>query len=791
MSEVEVEEGFDIKKILGIFITYWYVYAIGLFITGFIAFLFVRYTDPIYQVDAKILIEEDSKGSASSALSSGGQVFSDLGGLFGATNNVDNEIEILQTKTLMLKVVKDLQLNITYYKPGKIKDIETFQSPYKVVMVSSSKSLKPFSLLWKSVSANRFALFNLDDKKLLEANFGETVTYLENSFYLVKVREIKDHDDDYMFKVENQDLVTTNLLKTLVTEVPTKEASVIDLSMPAKIPSKGEFVLDYFIRKYIQSSLDQKNRIADSTLIFIANRLTIVSSELNSIENAITRFKGSNKVIDPETQAKILAETYDQNFKQSSELSVQLEVIKSLKGYLRDEQNNQRVIPSNLVISNPTFVELVSKYNTLMIEKDRASLNYTEKNPILKNIDVQLANLRSDMLNNLTLQERAIQQSQKSLRGNDVLLNQKITGGQTVQMGFLQLSREQKIKEALYLYLVQKREEVAISKSSTMAKATVIENPKSTFFPISPNLPLVAAMALIFGLALPAVFLYFKNVLNNRIILKGDILKKTSVPILGEISHNTENEVLLPLTERSIIAEQLRGIRTNLQFALGGGDSKVIMITSSMSEEGKSFISLNLSRILSLTDKKVVLLEMDLRKPKIRSYLQVKKDEGFTNYLVSNISLDSIIVQTAINENLYMVPSGAIPPNPTELLLSKKTDAFFDELKKRFDYIVIDCPPIGLVTDAQVLSRFADVTLYIVRQGYTFKNQLDIVNDITENDKIKNVYLVVNDVRAASSYGYGYGYGYGYSYSYGYGGYGDEGKKPKPNSFFSNLFKRK
>ena len=785
---------FDIKKVVGNITANWYFFALGLLLTLVLAYLYIRYSDPVYQVNAEIMVEDQSGSTAGSSLSQGGaSIFQDLGGAFSMTSTVENEEEILKTRSLMYRVVKDLQLNIGYFKKEKIRTIETFEkNPYTVQLVASRDSLQPFVLHWKEINPVSYVLSDSKDKKILTAHYGDTVRYNKCSFSINRNKYIKINNDDadkFFFQVTSYDNSTTAFQKNLVVTIPSDKANAIDLSMTSKVPAKGEFVLNYFIRRYVSSSLEQRNQIADSTLSFINTRLGIVTGELGNVEKQVALYKGNNKIISSDVQAQLMANTYNENFKLGSQLDLQLDVINNLKGYIQDERNNKRIVPSNLVTADPNFTELVGKYNTLMIEKDRVSLNYPETNPLLQNIEMQLSNLRKDMVNNLSSSQSSIIATKSHLQTNDRSLNSQIFGAPTVEKGYLELAREQKIKEALYLFLVQKREEVAISRSSNMAKAKVIDDPKALADPISPNKTIIYIAAFILGLFIPAMMVYTRSILNTRVLSREDIVKKTRVSVLAELGHSTTaNMIVTDKTSRSLLAEQFRTLRTNLQFILNRKDQNVIMLTSSMGGEGKSFISLNLANVLALTDKRVLLIDMDLRKPKVFKYLNLPETEGMTNYLISDIDVEKIIVPSGVHENFFVVSAGTIPPNPTELLLNPRMDDFIAFAKSHFDYVLIDSAPVGLISDAQILSKHANITLYIVRQRLTLKNQLSIIEDMSENKKINNMYILLNDVKSQgkSGYGSGYGYGYGYGYENSNGYFESEGKKKK--SKLSGIF---
>ncbi len=760
-------ETFDIKKVFGNIMDKWYYFIFGTILSLLLAFLVIRYSNPVYEINTEMMVEEQNGSSSGSSLSQGSGLFKDLGGAFNLSSTVENEEEMLKARSLMYSVVKDLQLNVTYYKKEQIRKIETFEkTPYQVHLVEIKNTVKPFVLHWKEVNSASYDVYDSKDKKVLTANYGSTVTYKNCSFSIDRNRNIKISKEDankFYFQVTSYDNTTAAYQKNLAITVPSDKANAIDISITSQVPSKGEFVLNYFIQRYLRSSLEQRNQIADSTLSFINTRLSLVTGELSNIENQIALYKGNNKIISPDAQAQLLANTSSDNFKQNSQLDLQLDIIHSLKNYIGDESNNKRIVPSNLATADPNFTQIVAKYNTLMIERDRVSLNYPDTNPLLQNIDMQLSNLRKDMISNLSSSQNNIIETKKHLTSDDRSLNARIFVAPNVEKGYLELAREQKIKEALYLFLIQRREEVAISRSSNMAKATVIDEPKALAEPVAPNKLIIYIAFLIAGLLIPAIVFYIRSVLNTKVLTKEDINKKTQIAVLAEIGHVSGNNLMVTNTSRSEISEQFKTLRTNLQSVLRNKNQSVIMITSGMSNEGKSFVSLNLANVFALANKKVLLIDFDLRNPNIHQYLQLPDNEGVTNYLLSETDVEKIIKNSGIHPNLYVAGAGAISQNPNELLLHPKMDDLFAFAKNNFDCIIIDSAPIGVMSDAQILSKYADVTLYVARQKVTLKSHLSIVEDIYENEKIKNLYILFNDVKSQKKYGFSNGKKYYYN----------------------------
>jgi capsular exopolysaccharide synthesis family protein len=397
------------------------------------------------------------------------------------------------------------------------------------------------------------------------------------------------------------------------------------------------------------------------------------------------------------------------------------------------------------------------------MEKEKKSLSQTEDNPYMQNLNAQIAGARADMLSSLRSLRKTLLISRSRLQSHSSMIAGQVKNVPAVERTYLDLTRQQQIKQELYVFLLKKREETAISKTSNISNCRIIEPPVS-FGPISPIRVNVLGYSFLLGLFLPVGLILLTDKLNTRITSKDQIATFTEVPIIGEIGHNDRSNqtIVVDQESRSPISEQFRTLRTNLSFFLKS-EEKTILLTSSMSGEGKSFISLNLATVLAISGKKVVVIEMDLRKPNLTNKLNLSRDFGFTNYIVNkDLQPENIIMPTGTHPNLCIISSGQIPPNPAEMIMNDRTESLLRELKERFDYIILDAPPVGLVTDAQLLSKYADLNLYVVRQACTYKDQLNIPQEIYTSQKMKNIAILVNDIKYTQAYGYGYGYGYGY-----------------------------
>ncbi|EOR94073.1 Tyrosine-protein kinase Wzc [Arcticibacter svalbardensis MN12-7] len=736
------------------------------------AFFYSRYYTPVYKISAKVLFNDEKNGSGLGAQND----LLDLSSLLGSKSSVDNEAEVLKTRMLMEKVVRGLNLNITYYSKGNIRDIELIEPPFTVQLLNTRDTIQSASFDVKFLDSNTFEITNEDVTKTVKYN---QPLFLDNIGKVNFVRNvgILRKKDFYKFEVTSIDQTVSAFMNELSVSVTNKQVSTIDLIFNYPIPQKGELILNSLIEKYVQGNITDKNLIADSTISFIENRLQYVGQELGDIEGSIQNFKQKSKITDITEQSKVLIQSSGQYIDELAKVETQLSILNSLENYLKDGSKNKRVLPSAVLPEDMVFSGLIERYNTLLLDRDRQSLSSTENNPYIQNLEEQISNLRIDMLSNLSNTRSSLIITRNKLRQRTGLVEGEIRKVPAAERTYLDLARQQQIKQELYIFLLQKREETAISKTSNISNSKVIDLPKANPIPFKPNKRMILLVGLAIGLIIPLSLIYFKGLLNTRVVTKQDITDNTIVSIIAEIGNNDSGaDIIINNESRTPIAEQFRSLRTNLSFFLKG-DEKTILLTSSMSGEGKSFISLNLANVLAISGKKVVVMEMDLRKPNLSSKLNLSNSFGVTNYIISEeTDINDIIVESGVLPNLYIISSGPIPPNPAETILTKRLDDLMEALKAQFDYIIIDAPPVGLVTDAQLLSKYSDLTLYVVRQGYTYKSQLAIIQDLYSNKKMKQISVLINDIKLDGGYGYGYGYG---GYGYGYGDYGHSNNKKR------------
>ena len=747
----------------------WYWFLFSVIICSAIAYLYVKYATPLYTTTASVLIKEDADSNMGES-----SVLKVFGGTdLSPVSTTETEAVILKTRLLMETVVKSLNANISYYAVGKVKDLEINKSPFKIRLLGKPNP-KGFAALNVKMEGTKI---HLSSEK-----FSKTVNLYE-AFTLQNVGSILIEKGDapaipnqlYSFKIFPVDAVVAGALASLQVAIPSKQVNIINLAYTSAIPEKSEAILNTLIQAYIKSNIVDKNTIADSTIAFIDKRLSLVSEELDKVEGNVETFRKKNKVTDIAAQSALLVNTTNQSAMDLTKVETQLSILNSLEAYLTDQSTNERVVPSGVLLDDPNFSALVERYNTIVLEKEKSKLSQTEKNPYVQNLSTQIAGVRGDMLRSLSSLKTTLEISKKTLQRTSNQMAGQASSVPTIQRAFLDLGRQQQIKQELYVFLLQKKEETAISKTSNISNCKIVDAPIS-FGPISPNRNAILGYGVILGLFIPLGILYIGDLLNTKVKDKEDVSSHTHVPLIAEIgSSNSLETIVVSVDSRTPISEQFRNLRTNLSFFLKDG-SKRILVTSSMSGEGKSFCSINLAAILALTGKKVVVMEMDLRKPNLSNKFGLANNIGYTNYITSKqVSSAEIIRPSGLLDNLFIISSGPIPPNPAELLIDDRINILMTELERDFDYIIMDAPPVGLVTDAQLLSNHADLTLYVVRQGVTFKDQISIPEEIYLSKKIKNMAILLNDAKFEFSYGYAYGY---------------YGMEEKEKGFFAKLFNK-
>jgi tyrosine-protein kinase Etk/Wzc len=748
----------------------------------------LRYATPIYKTEARLLIKKETPYSRSNDKFD--EIFAG-----GSIQNVYNEIEILRSRPLAARVVKALHLQTSCYNKGNIRSTLLYsEAPITLFTATDTDSTGGFSI--------QLTIANNDQFKIGESpklySFGESIRIRGAEFRVVKLQPQVFNalpSNVYVLTQSTSDQAANALVGGLGVVLSDNYGQIINLSYESENTDMAVAILNSLMAVYKESNIEDKRQMKISTLEFIDERLDSLREELGDVEKKLTQFVEEKKAFQLDKQSELYLEKLNTESSNLAQQDLKLAVIDYLINYLN--KNSHRAVPVELGTQEPTLFPLITQYNQLQVERQNAAATMPETNPyIQQNLDPRLDKLRQDILEAL----HSVRQSYAIARGSIVQRNNEMESKlQSIPSKGQQLAernRQQKIKEELYLFLLQKKEETAIASASTISDSKVVEPARPGGAPISPNSRSVYMIAFILGLVVPGGIIAAKEYLNDKVHGRVDIEKLTDAPFMGEIGHSEDALALVVKhNSRRFISEQFRIIRTNLQFILSKVQDPVILVTSSFSGEGKSFVSTNIGAVMALTGKKTVIMELDIRKPKVVSNLDLKRQKGITNYIISKASLDEIILPVPNVENLYVIPCGPVPPNPAEMLLDPKLEQLFDEVKKKFDIVIVDTAPVGLVSDAMVIGRHADCTLYILRQGYTYKNQVRLIDELYTQKKLPRLSVLLNDMKGGVGYGSYYGYGvYGYSgrnkYGYGYGyGYFDVEKKPKKKSILKKLFK--
>jgi len=759
----EKSKPLNIKLIILKYLKYWYWFVIGVMVCLGVAIYKMYYATPQYYISSTLLIKADDKGSNFSQ----NAVFADLEN-YQTSSVVENEIEILQSASIMRRVLAELELyNSFFIEEGFSRKREIYGREVPINLTI----LKYDSLGYAEDNMIKVHLVDQEGFEIEDANekktyfkYGQKIENFFGEFSIELTSPLTAETPKTIFVAfDHLDALAAAYSGAVEVEVANKMASVLKVSLLDPVPQKGMDIVNKLIEVYSKEAVFVKNQIAANTIKFIDEQLEVITADLNKIEAQAENYKQTNEITDVSAATHNYLSNTSSYQSQIAANAIKIDVLKNIEEYLVQQENNYQMVPSSLYIDDPTFLNLLNKFNELQRERERMLRTTQPSNPLILNMNEQMETLKRSLLENLKQIKNGLEITTRNLESNSSNISTKAQKVPEIERQLVELARQQAIKEEHYLYLTKKREESALSlAATTVSNSRVIDPATSSSGPVKPNKKLVYIFAFMMGIGMPFGFIFLKNILNTKVTEKGDIEKQTAVPILGEISHHNNNEILAISDKvKSPVAEQFRLLRTKLQFSSMNQDNKVILVTSSKSGEGKTFFSLNLAVSLGMADKKVAVLEFDLRKPALLKKLKTKSSVGLSDYLSSEeYSVDDLLHTTPNAPRITLIGCGNIPPHPAELMMSRRMQNLFEELKTRFDVIIIDSAPVGQVADAFALSPYIDQTLYIVRYNYTAKEQLEFVDDIAKKKMLKNPLIVMNDAKLIMGYGYGYGYEY-------------------------------
>jgi capsular exopolysaccharide synthesis family protein len=543
------------------------------------------------------------------------------------------------------------------------------------------------------------------------------------------------------------------------------DANVIDVGLVDASKEKAIDIVNTLIKKYNDDAIHDKNQVASNTARFITERIDYVTRELSDVESEAEQFKTENQLVDVVSEAGLFLQNGSDNNKSIIETNTQLKLVEYMYDYLAAQRNSSELIPTNLGISDLSIVEMTDTYNKLVLERNRLLKSSSDKNPVIVNLDEQLYSLNRSLKASLNNQKVSLSMKLKTLMREDDLIHSKIASVPKYEREYRSIQRQQQIKESLYLYLLQKREETGLSLAVTVANAKIIDDAYSDGNVVSPKKKIIYSVSFIIGILLVIALIYIKSMVDTKVQGKADI-DKLSIPYVGDVPKvDSKDYLVVKPNDNSPVSEALRLIRTNLSFMMGPPSdvAKMLFVTSTISKEGKSFLTLNLAATYALSDKKVLLIGTDLRAPKLQEYLNLRPEYGVTNYITNpNLELEDLMVDLPGYKDMKIIVSGPIPPNPSELLASHRVKELFETAKPLFDIIIVDTAPIGLVADTLLLTEHADLFLYVVRNRHLDRRMLQIPERLFRERRVQKMAILLNDVDQRRDLGYGYGYGYGY-----------------------------
>ena len=788
------EEQVNIQELLFRYLIHWPWFVVSIIICIACAWGYLRLTTPIYNITATVLIKDEKKGGGanmSSELEKMG-----LDGFVSSSNNVDNEIEVLRSKSLAREVVNNLGLFVTYMDEDEFPSKELYHTSPVLVSLTHQEAdklpgrmeinmiLQPTGALGVQITVGEKEYRKQFDK--LPAVFPTdegTVAFFANNDTLSAVRPENITKERHITAFINRPFsVSKGYVNSLSIAPTSKTTSVVVISLENTNTRRGRDYINKLLEMYNINANNDKNEVAQKTAEFIDERIGIISKELGSTEQDLENFKRSAGITDLSSEAQIALTGNAEYEKKRVENQTQINLVMDLQRYMKG--NEYEVLPSNIGLQDAASAGAIDRYNQMLVERKRLLRTSTENNPTIINLDTSIRAMRTNVQATLDATLKGLQITKEDLAREASRYSRRINDAPTQERQFVSIARQQEIKSGLYLMLLQKREENAITLAATANNAKIIDEALADDNPISPKKTIVYLVALVLGVGLPVGVIYLIGLTKFKIEGRADVEKLTSLPVVGDIPLADEKTGSIAVFENqnNLMSETFRNVRTNLQFMLENGKN-VILVTSTISGEGKSFVSSNLAISLSLLGKKVVIVGLDIRKPGLNKVFNLsRKEQGITQFLTNPaVNLMDLVQPSDINRNLFILPGGAVPPNPTELLARDGLEKAIETLKANFDYVILDTAPVGMVTDTLLIGRTADLSVYVCRADYTRKTEFTLINELMENNKLPNLCIAINGLDLQKKkYGYYYGYGkygkhYGYGRRYGYGyGYGEK-----------------
>ena len=758
-------------QLMNRYIVYWPLFVVSIFFFLASAYAYLRYTTPKFEATATVIIKDQKKGADDS------KAMESLN-MINTKKIIENEVEVLQSKSIMNNVVKSMHLYAQVFQKGKIRDVSAYTLSPLTVIAANPDSVKPalkISLSYNQSTGN----IKLQNKDVGMVNEWIATPYGKLKFVPNQRYNPKESDKPFYFSLNTTREVTNMLLRDLQVLSPNKLSSIISLSFKDEVPEKAEDVLNQLIYMYDRASIEEKNSMAKTTLQFVEERLNIVSKDLDSIEKTVQNFKAGSGASDISTQGQLYLQNVSSNDQELGKINMQLAVLDQVDGAITQGNLSSGMSPSTLGVSDPNLSQLLNDLNNKELEYEKLRKTVAENNPMLVSLRDQINKIKPSIKDNLQNQRKNLEASRNNLSATNSKYNSMLSNIPQKEREILEISRDQNVKNSIYSFLLQKKEESELSYASTLSDSRVINSAQATKFPVSPNKLFIYLGALLASFLMSILAVVAMEGFTTKILYRKDLESMTTMKVIGEVAFNDKKENgLIVSGKRSLLAEEFRKIRTSLHHLGINAEKKKILVTSSIPGEGKSFIAANLAISNSLTGKKVALIDIDLHKPGLgKLFGKSTQDPGLSDYLTGKKKPEDIVKKANGYDNLYFISSGTLDDSPSELLLNGKIKDFIEYLDSKFDMIIMDTAPSVLITDAFVLTELSDATIYVVRHNYTPKMLVKRIDENLEVNPLANPAIIFNGVKKRGFFNNNYGYGYDYVYGGKYQEYSSKNSK--------------
>ena len=776
-EEEEKEQPIDFLGLFFKYLSYWKLFLISLVICVALGILYLKTTTPVYEVNSTVLLKDDKKGGGMAELGA----LKDLG-MLDVKNNVDNELEILKTSNLTEQVVRELGTYVSYTEKGTFKDNALYGANCPIhitipdaVLDTLNKPIE-FETTVLPHGGLEFSGTFTDKDFNVKASANDSMAVLPcGKIYFNRTAFVPKNVMKMDITIHSSTELAESILANMTMELTSKTTSVVNITLKATNVKRGKEFLNKLIEVYNREDMKDQNLVASNTDAFVETRLDSLTKELRRVEVQVENYKQKQGLTDIQSEAGLFIEKTGAYEQKRLEVETQLAIVSDIDAYIHKKENRYKLLPAGTGIQSENLNSSITDYNKLVLERNRLARTASRTNQTMMDLTAQIDGMFSTVQASVRNEKRNLQITSQDLAKKDNENAGRIKAIPRQEREYTEIKRQQEIKQTLYLFLLQKKEENFLTMVVVVPKAKIIDTARSNGIPVSPKKPMILIMAFLLGLILPIIGLYINELLRYHIENKEELEKISIVPVLGEIAKSEQTgNIIIRENSTNRFTEMFRLLRTNLLFVLGDPGQKVINVVSSIGGEGKSFISINLAMSLALLDKKILIIGLDVRKPKLGEYLGLDSKTGITMYLTGSLDEKDLIVPSGIHPNLSVITAGPIPPNPAELMAKPALDKLIADCKEKFDYIILDTAPIGIVSDTYALNRFADVNLYVVRADYTPKKNIEDATLLFKQKKLTRMYFILNAAdlsKASFRYGYGkkYGYGYGNKYGDGYG----------------------